>query len=1003
MTNRFRIVLSALGFILLAQPSLAAEVTVPVRAGVHDRFNRIVLDWTIPVKYTMDQAAGQVSIQFDHSANLALGSFKATNPPYIRDLTSENNAQGLLLRFSIPQQSRVQAFWSGRKVAFDVLLMSKDKPTFDQKPEEQKPAAAVTEPEKVPEEKPASAVLPKEAAGPAPDPNKTAGPQQAQIMPNIPTLAQQMDIAAAAQKAAAEQAAKAKADAATDDNADKEIKESQAADDRGTVIRFRLLEHSKMAVFTRSGRLWIVLSPVAKNAVPQVKGELTKSFENATQIQTKSGTAFIFDLPSAITSDEQITVRQEGLNWEIWFDNAKRETPVSGTLTLKALGSSQTLTVDPDQPTQILPFEDKTLGDKIWVVPVLSPLLRIETAQRMNSVSTAPTILGGLFMPAQDTLNVVAKGNQFLISDNNGMLLSDESDRFKAEQQPGQEKLFKLNLRDEGFLQQLKMSKTVDFEPQRQKLEQLISKEKLPANRALRALDLARLYLGQGFGPEAEGALQIAEESLPNLKKTPDFIALKGMTYAVSGQAQRALDILKDPEVRDAPLAMLWQAYAQALDKNWEKAYLTFKNVVDGFRNYPVQLRTRLLLAAIESAIETKHMPEATNFIRQLGDAKLSKSQQAAKNYAEAMIMHAKDPDQAILMLDQIARSNDHYYRVKAELILVPDGLKDGALSRPEALDRLEKLRFAWRGDRQEVMLLRQLGQLYLDDSQPMQAMTLWQEAIARSTNDNDMAALRKELQGTFNQMFVEGKTDKLNTLQILAVYERFKKLMPEGEAGQKATLRLVDQLLKVDLVDQADKLLQEQFRHHATGDDAVSMGTKLAAIRLIARNPAGALKALDESENDSVPPEMADRRQLLRIRALADNQQIDKALQLLDNPTIPEGLSLRADLHWRQQQWGDTAADLQELIDNVTDMSTQNKVYVDLIMRLAIVKALQNDELGLAQMAAQYGDLMKDAPQAKAFNVMTQAAGDTSLSDLDTIKTQVAQVELFENFLKNF
>ena len=81
-----------------------------------------------------------------------------------------------------------------------------------------------------------------------------------------------------------------------------------------------------------------------------------------------------------------------------------------------------------------------------------------------------------------------------------------------------------------------------------------------------------------------------------------------------------------------------------------------------------------------------------------------------------------------------------------------------------------------------------------------------------------------------------------------------------------------------------------------------------------------------------------------------------------------------------------------------------QNKKYTDLIMRLAIVKALQNDQSGLDQLNAQYGAIMAASPQSKAFHVMTAAQdGTNSLSDLETLKSQVAGSELFEGFLKGF
>jgi hypothetical protein len=990
----------ATGLLLGAQHVYAAPPsvgTVPVRAGLHDRFNRLVIDWAVPVKYTMKQNQGRVEIQFDRTAQLALGNVQAVKPPFIRNLASQNNDQGLVLQFDIPQNARVQAFWSGQKVAFDVLMMKNEKPVFadpqtssaqpDDKteklvsegPQQARKLEADSAPETAPNTPPNVPQDTKATAEPAkPEAPKTG----------LETLADQM---AALNNPAP--TASPQAPVTADD------KKQEA-----TVIRFRLLEQARLAVFPRAGRLWVVFTPSLKKITPQVQGGLSRDLRQASKIETKNGTAFLFPIPDSINSDTDITVEQDGLNWEIWFKDPVRRTRTAGELTLNSTGDGKNLLIDPDQATQILPFEDKVIGDKIWVVPVLSPLLRVEHTQRMNNLNAFPTIIGGLFVPAKENLNVQNKGTQFLIGDAEGLLLSNDADRFKGDQQPQKDNLFKLHMRDESFLQFLKQNNSdVPFERQRQRLEQTLIRQKDKTARALYGLDMARLYLGFGYGPEASGALELAESSLPNLKDTPEFVALKGMSAALSGQTQRALSLLDHPQIKDAHAADLWRAYAWAQDKNWENAYHVFKNVSDGFKDYPEHLRTRLLLAAMESSIETDHMPEARNFLRQLADADMTKSQVMTRAYGEAMIVKEGNADGALSLFENIVASNDKYYRVKAELQIADIALKDGSMTLPDVIERMEKLRFAWRGDRLEVKILRRLGQYYLQNNDPIQAMTLWQQASQFAQQKLDKDELQNDLQKAFNTIFVDNQHENLKTLQILAIYERFKNLMPKDADGQKAAFNLVDQLLKVDLVDQADKILQEQLRHQATGEDAMVIGTRLAKIRLIARDPAGALKALDESENDIADAELEERRTLLRIRALADNQQIDKAILLLSNPANPEGLSLRADLYWRQQAWGDAAADLQELVDTNPDKTSENKQYTALLLRLAIAKALQNDELGLAQMAAQYSDVMAKAPESKAFAVMTQPLGETSLADMDTIRSQVAQVELFETFLKNF
>jgi hypothetical protein len=125
--------------------SVEAAGTVNVRAGVHARYNRLVFDWNEPVKYVMKQSAGLVTIQFDKKDTTA--DFKHvtyTNPPFIRNVKQENKPEGLFVSFEIPDDSRVQAFWVEKKVAFDVLRLSEKQPEFKKAEKAQEPPVAAT-------------------------------------------------------------------------------------------------------------------------------------------------------------------------------------------------------------------------------------------------------------------------------------------------------------------------------------------------------------------------------------------------------------------------------------------------------------------------------------------------------------------------------------------------------------------------------------------------------------------------------------------------------------------------------------------------------------------------------------------------------------------------------------------------------------------------------------------------------------------------------------------
>src|SRR3954469_23668463 len=93
---------------LLSSTALAQPV-VGVRSGIHDRYNRLVFDWTAPVRYTMKQENGQIRILFDTKSSANFKSALATKPPFIRNLEQHETPNGLEVTFQIPIDSRVQA------------------------------------------------------------------------------------------------------------------------------------------------------------------------------------------------------------------------------------------------------------------------------------------------------------------------------------------------------------------------------------------------------------------------------------------------------------------------------------------------------------------------------------------------------------------------------------------------------------------------------------------------------------------------------------------------------------------------------------------------------------------------------------------------------------------------------------------------------------------------------------------------------------------------------
>jgi hypothetical protein len=968
---------------LLALPAWAAQ-TVNVRSGIHGRYNRLVFDFTGNVTYTMQQQnGGIVAIQFDQPATANFKPALAGKPPFIRNLSQQATDKGLFVSFQIPKGSRVQAFPVGTKIAFDVLLLDKNAPSFAEvKPEAAVPAKAEETPKT--EEKPATATV------------TTSGPTVPEKMPEAKEISLPPVLSQAASSAPK---LRTLADALTEKPPEKDLEpvKKSLAPIKGTVIRIQPQQMTKLAAFERGGKLWVVINRAITNLLPRVEGQGSTAMQNLRRIDGEKSTAFVFDAPprGAVYS-----IARDGNEWQVWLNPAdKPHLPAQMPITV----ADEAVSLYAGEKPEIIALKDSQLGDTLWIIPVRAPESRVIQTRRTSSYELIPTLMGATVIPRSDVLRITTANDLVLLSAlaGQGMLVSPKKDRLTGSIDPRLPVLYKL---DVDVSRKAKGS----FEAQRQELEKQLNKAKTPQEKADRNIELARLYLSYGFGPEASGLLRIAESQLPTLAKTATFQALQGMAAALMGETDMAVASLNNPDVQSHPMSKLWLGYAYAQDNQWINARAAYIESGTSEENLPARLRPRVLISKAETALEAGDIISAQELLKNLNSfEKLPANEAAARDYIHARIFVGADKgDKSIPLYERLVSSPDQLYRAKAELDLIEQQLAHKEIDLPKAIERLERLRFSWRGDRVEIDILRRLGQYYINNQKYMEGLAMWRQAASLSRNQEDTDAITVAMQDMFKNLYVDGLSDPLQPLQAVAIFERFRELTPTGPEGDIAIQRLADRLISVDLLDQADELLQNQLLKHAQGIDAVKIGTKLASVRIKNDNPAGAIKALDESNrNDASDEELDKRRLLLRARAMADLNDVDEALSLLATQNSEEAISLKADINWRQNRWPAAVVALQSLVNYHRD---QGHTAVDgpiapLVLKMAIALLLDDNQKGIQLLVAEYGGFMAQTKQGAQFNLITKSSRGSSLADIETLKNQVGEVELFENFLKGF
>lgn len=939
------------GYMMVGTAIAAPEIAL--RTGVHERYNRLVFDWPHPVNFTFKQEGDGVNIQFTKDAVIRIGSSRIEALPLLRHFQQVNNASGLQITFQIPVKARIESFRLGNKVAFDILAMDKAKPKFYDAP---------PVPPQATEKSPPAAQAP-------------------ELKKNVQTLADHI-FAKPSEKIL--------------------HKPTEKYSGSDTIIKVDPKQLTKMAAFVRAGKLWLVVDQALPDFTPRIEGagfeEISK---NARRIDLKDATAFIFDVSG---NQANYSVTRNQTEWQVAILGASNsspvrpdELPISFRPENQKIGKNA-ISIYAGQNPRVITLRDKTVGDQLWIIPVRSPEGHVSHTRSTPDYKFLSTLMGAAIAPASKNLEVTTQKEYVILTAKTGNILASAPvDRATGIIEPAYVNVFDLDeANDRGFTRQ------------RQILEGAIIKQEEDSEKANLTLDMARLYITEGFGQEASGLLRVAQTLKLSLEDTPEYQALQGMSAALTGDLEKAQDFLKRPRLKSQPAAKLWLGYALAAGQKWPEARMVFNDTENEENSLPEKLRPRFYIAKAQAALDVNDSMAVIKLLNQINPkAVLTPSEKSARDYIYARLDFLSDEKKSALeSYEELAKGKDQFYRIKAELDMTAMKLAAKEIKLPDAIDRLERLRFSWRGDRLEIEVMRRLGQYYADNKQYMEALTLWRQAAGLSQNSDDTDAITQSMRDVFEKLYVANEVKNLSPLQAVAIFERFSELTPAGKSGSIASSNLADRLASVDLLDEADRLLTKQLKQQQPGEEAAQFGARIAQWRLLNGNATGALKILDDTvQEGSVSDALSQRRLLLRARALADDNKTEEALTLLSASQTTEALSLKADINWRQNRWSDSAMALQSLVTRYRD---EDKAGIDgptppLILKMAIAMMLDDNKPGLALLNAQYGEFMATTPNAQAFNLITKASRGSSLADLETLKNQVGEVELFQKFLKDF
>jgi len=1022
--------LACLAVLPVITPALADKTMPEVRAGEHENYSRLVFDWGRMVGYRAERSGNVIDIIFAAKASgqLAEAQFRAKA---LRGISGARHLptppeKGTIthIRIAVPDGVKHRDFRIGQDlVVFDFYSDQPMKPRpAPKKVAVKKPVAAT--PEKMPEQAPVTAVAEAPPAMPQQKPVQTSEKTQ-EATPAIITepqtaTATATDVPPETEKmpepsftASISAAPPATAVPATP-------VEAQPLLPQDTVITLSTIEPAALAVFERFGGLWLVLDRVSGNIPPQMSGPLAATLGAPQEFNLPEGTAYRFDMPP---ETEVADINHINLSWVLSLRPKQKEGAEfqSGQVrrALRAGRKPRAEIFLPGMET-VIPVIAPGSGERLYVVTAKQAGARVSLPARYPQFSVVPAYQGVVIKAYDDDLTVMLRPNYVEIdTQKGGLVLTQDIAELPVPDMGGIDTA--ANAEEETVESEDAASRLFDFYSwQRGGLPYLRQNQRLieaklnnshpgPESASV-FLEMALLYLANGFGPEAFGALRAALQENPALSKNPGFLAVRGGASVLAGFYQEAIRDLSAPGLKNHPEARMWRGYAAAASEQWLLAGEMFPESNTIVARYPPEFAVPFMLYMAESALRIGDTTRARGLVSALEPllANMPPQHFAAMQYLIGEEHRQEgEPVKALQTWFKVAAGRNRLYHAKASLSIVQLLRQIGRITDEDALDRLETLRYAWRGDGLEIQFLHAIANLHLDKKRYIEGLRELRRAVDLSEEIlYDSGPLIDDMTKIYSALYVDGEASQLPAFEAVALYNGFKELMPAGSASIVAEQNYADYLVRMDLLEEAAAIFEKQIAKDLQDPLKIAeTGTRLATVYLRDNKAKEALSAIQRSGRKDMPQELVRQRELLRARALSDLDMTGEAIKVLSDIPTDAAKQLIADIHWRQHDWAKAAAVLNGILPSPAALQISgDDGKSSLVLNTAVAYKMADDQVGLARLRSRYLEVMKNAHEGAAFAVVTRPdEGIVALQDRQTILKMAAEVDLFKSFLDNY
>ena len=542
--------------------------------------------------------------------------------------------------------------------------------------------------------------------------------------------------------------------------------------EEGVKLSFNMPDEAAVAVFERGGSLWTVIDkPFSLDPTGLRDGgnEVSRRIRRLEQLAHRD--ALI--LRMNIRANQNFVVEREETTWHVYL----KDTPAKPRFPLRPTrrddeAQGQQIFVQASDLGRKVEFEDPDIGDLLVVLPVLRQSTGVAQKYSYAAAELLETSQGIAISPLSDGVLIDRFRDGVAIRSAGNSLLS--ASRLSRSTGIG-------NDAQTGF------ARLVDFEAWRigQPWEYRKNKSRLlyelslstPENANAVRWKLARYYLAHGRGAEALGMLEVMKLHDELLEQNGEFKAVRGVANFKQGRLDEAAADLSAPELSSEQDAELWRAMvAEARGLN-DDALEYYRRGKDVMGTYDESDRAELQLAVVRAAIDTGDLELAQQELDLMNGLTLTEAQLSETVYQSARIAEVQGQnDTAQTQFDDLTESPVRWIAARARYSRTLFNLNNGDISAETAIDQLERLRYAWRGDRFESTLLDDLADLYFETNQYETGLETLRQGVSYYPELAREKRMSLKMGRVFRSLFLDGMAEEMTPIAAISLYYKFRE-----------------------------------------------------------------------------------------------------------------------------------------------------------------------------------------------------------------------------------